>query len=276
MKYERPSRRLPDRPRRRRRRDPTRPDVSIPDLGTTCRWIREDLGLTREEAADAVGFSAVHLGRIERSEREPSLNTLEGIVRGYRLDQAMSAHLHDLAIADIPLAPTHHLRTYVQAEPALAANLERFQTRGVLAAYIDPMSNVLSRNDLFADLLIGIDDIGSVPVWMFGEHAKTVLVDPDGERSWMIAKVKAALGRHRTSVQAKELVAALSPNNDAQRLWAASVKVSLGRDARRLLHAHSTDQNRVSYQLSLTDSIVSKHIQLVTATPETYSGPVLD
>lgn len=276
MKKEDIPQRLSDRPRRRRRRDPTRPDVSIPDLGTTCRWIREDLGLTRDEAADAVGFSAVHLGRIERGEREPSLSTLEAIILGYRLDQAMAAHLHDLAIADIPLAPTHYLSTYVRAETALAVNLERFQARGVLAAYIDPMSNMLSRNDLFADVLTGIDDIGSVPVWMFTEHAKTVLVNPDDERSWMIAMVKAALGRHRTSVQAKELVAVLAPNSEAQRLWAASVNVSRGRDARRLLHAHGPNHSGVSYLLSLTDSIVSKHIRLVTATPESYSGPALD
>ena len=265
-----------DRTRRRRRRDPTRPNVSIPDLGTTCRWIREDLGLTRDEAADVVGFSAVHLGRIERGEREPSLSTLEGVILGYRSDQAMAAHLHDLALPDIPLAPTHYLRTYVQAETALAVNLERFQARGVLAAYIDPMWNVLSRNDLFADALTGIDDVGSAPVWMFSEHAETVLVDPDGERSWAVAMMKSALGRHRTSVQAKELVAALAPSCEAQRLWAASVNVSRGRDSRCLLHAHGTNHSGISYQLSLTDSIVAKHIRLITATPESYSGPELD
>ncbi|MEU4712024.1 helix-turn-helix domain-containing protein [Nocardia salmonicida] len=250
--------------------------MSIPNLGTTCLWIRDDLGLTRDEAADAVGFSAVHLGRIERGEREPSLSTLEGIILGYRLDQVMAAHLHDLAIADIPLAPTHYLRAYVRADPSLAVNLARLQARGILAAYIDPMSNVLSRNDLLANALAGIDDIGSIPAWMFSEHSKTILVDPDSERSWTVAMLKAALGKHRTSVQAKELVAALAPNREAQRLWAASVSVSRGRDSRCLLHAHGTNRSGVSYQLSLTDSIASKHIQLVTATPESYSGPQLD
>ncbi|MFD9547958.1 hypothetical protein ACFWBG_11285 [Nocardia salmonicida] len=139
-----------------------------------------------------------------------------------------------------------------------------------------PMSNVLSRNDLFAHALTGIDDIGSIPAWMFSEHSKTILVDPDSERSWTVAMLKAALGKHRTSVQAKELVAALAPNREAQRLWAASVNVSRGRDSRCLLHAHGTNPHGVSYQLSLTDSIASKHIQLVTATPESYSGPEID
>lgn len=103
------------------------------------------------------------------------------------------------------------------------------------------MSNVLSRNDLFANALTCIDDMGSIPVWMFSEHSKTILADPDSERSWTVAMLKAALGKHRTSAQAKELVAAPAPNREAQRLWAASVNVSRGRDSRCLLHAHGTD-----------------------------------
>lgn len=51
----------------------------------------------------------------------------------------------------------------MRADPSLAVNLARLQARGILAAYIDPMSNVLSRNDLFANALTCIDDIGSIP-----------------------------------------------------------------------------------------------------------------
>ncbi|MFF2396341.1 helix-turn-helix domain-containing protein [Nocardia sp. NPDC058114] len=260
---------------RQRRRAPNRPQVSIPDLATTIRWIREDLGLTQAQAAAEVNFSAVHLGRFERGESKPPPDTLERIISGYRLDKAMASHLRELAGPAIMLAPPDALRRYVRAEKSLRLNLERFQARAIPAAFIDPFWNLLAHNDLFAAALPGIDDSGSISVWMFSDYSKTVVTDPESEGSWTVAMLKSALGRHRSSAQAKDLVSTLTPISDARRLWAASVNVSHGRDSQCPLHAYDANHRLVSYQLSLTDGMLAHHVQLVTATPEAYSGPEL-
>ncbi|MFD4433932.1 helix-turn-helix domain-containing protein [Nocardia sp. NPDC058497] len=265
----------PQPPQRRRRRDPTPLHVSIPSLGATCRWIREDRDLTREQAARVLRLSTSHLRRIERGVSMPHQNTLQAIIRGYHLPQAMATHLHDLVIPAIPLTPVEHLRTHVLADTALTLNLERFQAREVLASYVDPMGNMLARNDLFANTLTGIDGIGSFPVWMFSEHSKDVLIDPESECSWSVSMLKAALGRHRASTQARDLVHAMASISQAQQQWAASLSVSHGRDSSFLMHAYDASRNPVSYQIAMTDGILAQHIQLFTATPEPYSGPEL-
>ncbi|MFD4351572.1 helix-turn-helix domain-containing protein [Nocardia sp. NPDC058518] len=247
--------------------------MSIPSLGTTCRWIRDANDLTRHQAANMLRISVSHIQRIERGISIPHKNSLEAISRGYRLDPAMIAHLNDLAAPPCPLVPAAHLRAYVLADIALALNLARFQARGILAAYTDPLWNILARNDLFADLVTGIDTSGSIPLWLFSEHSKTVLIDPQSERTWTVAMLKGAMGRYRDTEQAQDLVRALAPISEVQRLWAASLNVSHGRDSRRLLHARDTNQNPRSYQLALTDSLPAQHIQLITAIPNPYSEP---
>ncbi|MGS2804638.1 helix-turn-helix domain-containing protein [Nocardia sp. MW-W600-9] len=261
---------------RQRRRAPKRPQVSIPDLGTTIAWIRDDLGLTQNQAAAAVNFSAVHLGRFERGESKPPPDTLEGIISGWRLDKAMASHLRELAGPPIMLAPPDALRSYVRAEKSLRLNLERLQARTIPAAFVDPFGNLLAHNDLLTTAFPGIQDIGSTSIWMFSGHSKAVIVDPQGEGSLTVAMLKSALGRHRSSAQAKELVSTLAPISDARRLWAASVNVTRGRDSQCPLHAYDANHRPVSYQLALTDGMLAHHVQLLTATPEEYSGPELD
>lgn len=198
------------------------------------------------------------------------------LISGYRLDQAMAAHLHDLDMPAILLPPPTHFRDYVRDDPTLALNLARFQTQGVLAAYVDPFWNVLVRNDLFANVLTGLDDIESIAMWLFSDHGTATLLDPETERSWAVKILKGALARHRTSVQAHDLVAELSRNRDAQRLWSTSVSVSRGRDSRALLRARDAHRNPTSYQLTLTESILAHPIQLVVATPLPSTVPDLD
>ncbi len=263
-------------PRRRRRRARALPGVSIPDLGTTCRSLRDERGLTRDQAAHELGYSAVHIGRVERRKQDPTSSFMEAIISGYRLDQTMAAHLHDLNTPAIPLPPPTQFRDYVRDDPTLAMNLARFQTRGALAAYVDPFWNVLVRNDLFARTLGGLDNTESIAMWLFSDDSTPTLLDPESERSWAVKILKGALARHRTSVQADDLVAGLASNREAQRLWSTSVSVSRGRDSRALLHALDADQNPTSYQLTLTESILAHSIQLVVATPLPYAETDLD
>ncbi|WP_316575055.1 helix-turn-helix domain-containing protein [Nocardia canadensis] len=203
---------------RQRRRARNRPKVSIPHLGTTIGWIRDDLGLTQAQAVAAVNFSAVHLGRFERGEAKPPAETLEKIISGYRLDRDMASHLRELAGPAFMLAPPEALRTYVQAEKSLMLNLERFQARAIPATFIDPFWNLLAYNALCVDAFPGIDDCNSVAVWVLGHQGRAVIRYYEAEASWSVAMLKSALGRHRSSTQAQELVSALAPISDARRL----------------------------------------------------------
>lgn len=265
------TRRIPRHPTRRR--DPKPPHISIPSLGTTIRWIREERSLTREAAAHTLNLSTSQLRRFERDVTVPPMKTLKAIIDGYGLDQAMIAHLHDLVVPPVPLTPPDALRRYTLADTTLALNLSRFQVRGVPAAYIDPVGNVLSRNDLFADAYIGIDLTESLPVWMFSRHGRDVLIDYENECRWTIASLKRAMGRHRDSDQAKDIVTALSPISEAQRLWADSLSVTHGRDSRCLMHLRDRTGTPVSYQLALTEGIAAYNILLFTATPEICCPP---
>ncbi|MFD3510103.1 helix-turn-helix domain-containing protein [Nocardia sp. NPDC058666] len=246
--------------------------MSIPTLATTCLWIRQDQDLTREEAQKLLGFSISHLARIENG-FSPHPKTLELLIRGYRLNQAMAAHLRDLAAPDVPLAPTQSLRTYVATDPTLTMNLDRLQARGLLAAYTDPLWNVLARNDSFTRTVRGIDESESIASWMFSPHSRSILVDPEAEKAWTVATLKATMGRYRTSQQAQTLVSELGPNPDAQRLWAASLNATSGRDTTSPLHTVNAFGRPISYQINFSDGVRAHHIQLITATPEPYSGP---
>ncbi|MGW6729597.1 MmyB family transcriptional regulator [Nocardia sp. NPDC055029] len=255
-----------------RRRAVVRPHVSIPNLALTLRWIRDDLRLTQRQAASQIGFSEIHLGRFETGKSKPPPESLEQIISGYRVNKAMAAHLRELAGRAIPLAPATALRAYVRAEKSLMLNLDRFQARAVPAAFIDPFCNVLACNDVFTAALPGIDDGWSIPLWMFSDQRDAV-VDPEAEGAWSVSILKATLGRHRDSEQARELVTGLEDSRWARRLWAASLAVATGRDARSPMHARDARGNLVSYQLALTEGLPAHHIQLVTATPEPYTGP---
>ncbi|WP_328715946.1 helix-turn-helix domain-containing protein [Nocardia salmonicida] len=242
-------------------------------MGNTCRWIRDANDLTRDQAAATVRISVSHLQRIERGISIPHKNSLEDISRGYRLDPAMITHLHDLAAPAVNLMPAAHLRAYVLADTALTLNLARFQARGILAAYTDPLWNVLARNDLFADVLTGIDNSGSVALWTFSEHSEAVLLDPLTEKAWTVAMLKGAMGRYRDTEQAQDLVRALAPIREVQRLWAASPTVSYGRDPRTMIQARDPTQNPAEYQLAVTETLPMQHIQLITAVPNPDPDP---
>jgi transcriptional regulator with XRE-family HTH domain len=65
------------------------PDMGVSHfqrLGATLRGIREEKGLTLEEAGRLAGVDYSSLGRYERGDVEPSLRTLGRILEAYRID----------------------------------------------------------------------------------------------------------------------------------------------------------------------------------------------
>jgi len=93
-------------------------DAGLPDYGGP----RRVPGLRREEVAVLAGVSVPYYTRMERGDmRGASDSVLEALSRALRLDEAETAHLHDLARAAQPQAPS---RTRRPRTPKIRPNLQ--------------------------------------------------------------------------------------------------------------------------------------------------------
>ncbi|WP_433620901.1 helix-turn-helix domain-containing protein [Nocardia sp. CA-120079] len=251
-----------------------KPQPSIPTLGTTLRLIREDLGLARSTARDRHGISDSYLFEIETDRYVPKLETLEAIIAGYKVDSLLARHLHELRAPAEDLAPVHKLRQSVAANLDWISHLDDLERRGVFAAYVDPIWNVLACNDLFHTALPGIEKTDSIPTWIFSPIAQQVFVDWNREAAHSVAYNKAILGIYRDSQQARDLIRQLGPNKQCRRLWAASLSVTYGRDTDHLLHHRDVTTGELrSYRISIAPHTEALDVYLVTAIGKPYSGP---
>ncbi len=257
--------------RRKRRREQIRPIVEIPSLGSTCLWIREERRLTRNDVQDLLGFSTSHLARIERGFVPPP-ETLEQLISGYALTMPLASHLRELAAPAQRLDTVRSLREYISAGPGLNLQLDEYARRGILAAYVDPTTAILKCNEPFKRRLPGIEHAESLAGWVFSSSGKATIIDHDLECVRTVTALKPALGRFRTSEQARDLITRLSPDNDVRRIWASSTEVSAGRDSTSLLHARNPIGTPTSYRLNIGAASHTHNIQLLTAVPERYVG----
>ena len=68
-------------------------NVSFQIIGHNIKAARKAARLTQEQAAERIGISMLHFGRIERGEREPSIQLLTRIADA--LNTSIYALLHD-------------------------------------------------------------------------------------------------------------------------------------------------------------------------------------
>ncbi len=250
------------------------PPPSIPTLGTTLRLIREDLGLTRVTARDRHGVSSTYLYEIETDKYTPKLETLDALIAGYKVNSLLARHLRELRSPPVDLVPSGTLRRGVTANRDWMSHLDDLQHRGVLAAYIDPIWNVLACNDLFLSTMPGLEKTYSVTAWIFSPIAKEVWPDWEKEAAWNVAYDKAILGLYRNSLQVHDLIRHLGPNSEFRRLWVSSLDVNYGRDSDSLLHVrHPPNTEVVSYRLSIAPMVENMTVLLVTAIPKPSGGP---
>lgn len=55
-------------------------------LGDRVRSLRKELGLTQEQLAERAGLHVTYISGIENGSRNPSLNAIEALARGFGLD----------------------------------------------------------------------------------------------------------------------------------------------------------------------------------------------
>ncbi|WP_378741145.1 helix-turn-helix domain-containing protein [Nocardia brasiliensis] len=244
----------------------------IPTLGTTCRQLRDHRGLSRAQACRSSGLSASYLFSIEECEQMPSSEVLDQIIAAYHLDPKQARHLRELRAPAENLEPIHVLRQRVTGNTRRMAHLHDLASRDVLAAYVDPVWNVLASNNLFRTALCGIDEIGSVPVWLFSAMAEDVVVDLPREADHVVAICKANLGRYRDSQQAADLLRRLGPNKQFQERWSASIRIAYGRDTSDPLRLRDPVSGVVTaYTLSVSDE--TNNVLLLTGLAKAHSLP---
>ncbi|WP_345494780.1 MmyB family transcriptional regulator [Nocardia callitridis] len=231
------------------------------------------MGLSRGLAYQHHGISTSYLFKIEAGLTTPKPETLDKIINGYGLDPMRGRHLHELSNPTEPIPTADRLRRCAHGTVG-RSYLRDLEGRDICAAYVDPLWNVLDSTDGFRSLLAGVDETGNMRAWMFGPRAHTVLTDWPYEATRTVAVVRAALGRYRTSEQARDLIRQLRPNNDFRRLWSESTRVAYGRHITDLLHRRDPETKELtSWRISVADLTQNSHIQLVTAIRQHYSGP---
>lgn len=246
----------------------------IPTLGSTCRHIRTELGLSRAVAQQRHGISISYLADIEADRTTPKPETLEKLITGYELDSMRTRNLRELRSPAEHLPTTDSLRRCVHKDVGLMTYLRDLGKRDLFAAYVDPLGFILASTDRFRSLLPGIDETGNARAWQFSPHAREVLTDWHHEADRTVAAIRAVLARYRDSEQARDLMRQLRPNRDFQRLWNSSTQVAYGRHANDLLHRRDPDTHDLaSYRISIADQTQNQHVLLVTAIRQPYSGP---
>ncbi|MET7770476.1 helix-turn-helix domain-containing protein [Nocardia sp. NPDC005366] len=249
-------------------------DAHMPTLATTCRQIREQLGLSRTRAYDRHHVSNSYLAEIETGGSIPSFDILEQMIEGYRVGPLMARHILELRTAAVGIEPTAMLRRTVTTDPTLRFHLQDLERRGVHAALIDPMWNVLVSNESFRAVTPGLEDIVSIPEWMFSAHARELFLHWPSQAAHAAASIRALLGRYRDSEQARILLRNLSRNEDFMTYWTSGITVAYGRDISDLMHANDPITGEpASFSLTISNATQAETVHLITLIRRPLSGP---
>ena len=248
--------------------------VLPPTLGDTCLAIRKALGLSRSVAYDAHGVSQSYLFDIENNLRVPTSGILDRLIDAYGLDSQQAQHLHELREPAHHLPATGELGAQLQHHIGLIPHLDDLEAKGILAAYIDPLYNILACNNSFHTAWPGLAETDSLLSWIFEPTAAQSAPDRDREAAHTVAITRALAGRYRDSGQTKKLLRKLSHHDEFTRRWTSTIDVAYGRAPDDLLHRDypPTGESR-SFTMTKTGVSRLPHISLITLIPMPNNGP---
>lgn len=216
-----------------------------PTLGRYLLQIRELKGLSREKACAHIPLSAAYLGQIESGVRVPRPEALKLLAIGYELSSAQSKHLRQLREPSVDLMGHEQMRARLRATPAVLERLDDLARAHMLAGYFDPLWNMLVANHCMYEVFPDLDRAGNLVVWHFLPVAKDTLLEWEHEAHVMVQMLKAAVGQHRKSALARQLLTRLGHNEEFYRLWTTSTEISYGRDSTEYLQLRM-QENRLS------------------------------
>lgn len=232
-----------------------RAQARVPRLSDFLTQVRGPL--SRRRAAIKTGVSEHYIRDIENGDRHPKAAIVEQLIAGYGLNMSQARHTRDLLAPPLDLTPTETLRDQVLQSRGLLDHLALLEKKGVLAAYVDPLLNVLLLNKHMVRAYPRLDEVGNVAPWIFGPHSRDVLTDRGNEADQVVALLKAVMGRHRDCAQTAHLLRRLRPNPEFNRIWTTRTRIAYGRE--------TTDYLRWRDQITnepLTASIYSTDVEV--------------
>lgn len=240
--------------------------VRMPSLGSFLRQVRENIiiartgrSLPRERAAQRIGLSVYYLSQVETGVRTPTADALRLVAEGYQLTADQAAYLHTLRDPPQPLpetlcTPTEDLRT-------LTDRLTDFDSGGIVAAYFDPLWNLIAANPSFARAFPGMDEPGRNWVsWHFSDSGRHHLHNWDAESALMAALLKPGLARHRESDSAHRLLDRLRTRSGFAAAWnTTTVLHSRHHTAATLLH-HGSHRVQLQPEIVVAETPPSRRL----------------
>ncbi|MFI5783907.1 hypothetical protein [Nocardia sp. NPDC051570] len=139
--------------------------------------------------------------------------------------------------------------------------------RGILAAYTDPLLNLLAIKDRMKRAFPRLEDVGNVAPWIFDHYSKGVLTDRDNEKDQVVALLKVAMGVYRETPQTAHLLRRLRPCVEFNKYWTSHTRIAYGRDTTDYLRwrDQSTGEEFSAYISAM--NVEAKDVLLYLAVP---------
>ncbi len=188
---------------------------------------RRVTGLRREEVAMLAGVSTDYYARLERGNLAgASPEVLESLARALHLDEAETAHLHDLAHA---AAPARIRRTPRQSEPSVRPSMRRLldAVTGAPAWFANRRGDMLALNALgealFSPLLADpTNQRNNARFTFFSPASRSFYRDWEHGADMVAANLRTAAGQNPHDTGVTDLIGELVTRSDAFRTrWAA-------------------------------------------------------
>ncbi|WP_429455153.1 hypothetical protein [Nocardia sp. GP40] len=251
-------------------------------LGSWARGVRDIHGLSRPRAGLHVGVSGDFLKNLEEGMR-PSEEYLDKFITGYQLDSAQARLTWDLWRPAVALPPVEQLREQI-ATPERLELLALLDRCGIVAAYIDPLWNIVAANESVYRILpetmahtartAGNLALGMLPPTPARSPIAPLLLDRDREIGWLVSNLRGAFGRYRTSPQACRLYQQLRRNRAFTTRWNTSIHVAHGRSPDEPLRLrHPATKLPYTLALQITDVSDLPEVRYLTAWPPPQPGP---
>jgi len=256
-----------------------RAKVTPEQAGLPAYGARRVPGLRREEVASLAGVSIDYYKRLERGNAAGvSDSVLEALARALQLDDAERAHLHDLARAAGPVAPTRRRATQPRVRPAVQRVVDAMTTpaivRGSNADYLS--ANPLGRA-LYAPLFASREQPANSARFTFLDPAaQDFYVDWEKVAKDLVAHLRSEAGRNPYDKGLSDLVGELSTRSPEFGRWWAAHNVRYHQTGTKRLRHPVVGELELAFEVMELSADSGLTINTYTAEPGSRSQEALD
>ena len=254
-----------------RRAKITPEQAGLPSYGT-----RRVPGLRREEVASLAGVSAGYYRRLERGQVSGASElVLESLARARQLDEAVRAHLLDLARAAGPIAPRRTRPRKQRVRPVILRPLDQIEAPAIVS---NAHGDLMAANGLGRALLQpGVREPGAAgqqrTVHFLDPAAPDFYPDWDRLASELVAALRSQAGHDPYDRNLQDLIGELSTRSETFRVRWAAHDVRFHRTGNKRLHHPLVGEIHETLTVDADDGL---RMALCTAEPGSASQQAVD